>query len=168
MHYIVWDEIDYRLKLRIKFIYVSGMWSGCWWLDGARQGVSIHSFHPVFPGLLSFQHPRSWPIEAEWRIFVSVNCNVLGSDNGMSPGRHQAIIWNNDLLSIGPVRRIFGEIWLKYTNFHTRKWIKMPVKWRSFCFGLDVLTLSKVHLKSMWSISPSTWGVSQPRISDPI
>ena len=31
-------------------------------------------------------------IEAEWRIYASTNHINIGSDNGLSPYRHQAII----------------------------------------------------------------------------
>ena len=31
-------------------------------------------------------------IEAEWRIYASVNKAIIGSDNDLSPGRRQAII----------------------------------------------------------------------------
>ena len=34
-------------------------------------------------------------IEAEWRIYASVNKKIIGSDNGLSPDRRQAIIWTN-------------------------------------------------------------------------
>ena len=38
----------------------------------------------------------------------------LGSDNGLSPLRRQAIIWTNaDLLSIGPLGIYFSEIWIE-------------------------------------------------------
>ena len=30
--------------------------------------------------------------EAEWRIYASMNYGNIGSDNGLSPGRRQAII----------------------------------------------------------------------------
>ena len=34
----------------------------------------------------------------------------MGSDNGLSPGRRQAIIWNSDgILLIGPLETIFNE-----------------------------------------------------------
>ena len=33
-------------------------------------------------------------IEADWHICVS-KLTIIGSDNGLSPGRHQAIIWTN-------------------------------------------------------------------------
>ena len=36
---------------------------------------------------------------------------IIGSDNGLSPGRHQAIIWTNaGILSIGPLATKFSEI----------------------------------------------------------
>ena len=39
---------------------------------------------------------------------------VIGSDNGLSPGRRQAIIWTNaGVLSIGPLETNFSEILIK-------------------------------------------------------
>ena len=36
---------------------------------------------------------------------------IIGSDNGLSPGRRQAIIWTNaEILSIGPLQTKFSEI----------------------------------------------------------
>ena len=36
---------------------------------------------------------------------------IIGSDNGLSPGRRQAIIWTNaGILLIGPLRTKFSEI----------------------------------------------------------
>ena len=41
-------------------------------------------------------------MEAGWCIYASVNFVCIGSDNGLSPVQHQAIIWTNaDLLAIG-------------------------------------------------------------------
>ena len=34
-------------------------------------------------------------MEAEWRICASTNQAIIASDNGLSPGRCQAIIWSN-------------------------------------------------------------------------
>ena len=42
-------------------------------------------------------------IEAEWRIHASVKYISIASDNGLSPERHQAIIWTNaGMLSMRP------------------------------------------------------------------
>ena len=44
------------------------------------------------------------PIEVEWRIYMSVNYTISGSENGLSPDRRQAIIWTNaGILLIGPL-----------------------------------------------------------------
>ena len=32
---------------------------------------------------------------AEWCIDVSVNRDIIGADNGLLPGQHQAIIWTD-------------------------------------------------------------------------
>ena len=68
---------------------------------------------------------------------------VIGSDNGLSPGRRQAIIWTNaGILLIGPLGTNFSEILLEiYTFSFTKMHLKMSSgKWRPFCLGLIVLT----------------------------
>ena len=52
-------------------------------------------------------------IGARWRIYASVNNAIIGSDNGSSTDRHQAIIWTNDsILSIGTLGTNLSEIWI--------------------------------------------------------
>ena len=49
---------------------------------------------------------------------------ITGSDNGLSPGRRQAIIWTNaGILLIGPLGINFSEILIKINTFHSRKCI---------------------------------------------
>ena len=51
------------------------------------------------------------PILVEWRIYALVTYVNIGSDNGLSPMRCQAIIWTNaDLLSIKPSGINLSEI----------------------------------------------------------
>ena len=39
---------------------------------------------------------------------------IIGSDNGLSPGRRQTIIYTNDgILLIGPLGTIFSEIFIE-------------------------------------------------------
>ena len=67
---------------------------------------------------------------------------VIGSDNGLSPGRRQAIIWTNTgILLIGPLGTNFNEIIIKIHTFSFKKiHLKMSSgKWRPFCLGLNVL-----------------------------
>ena len=67
---------------------------------------------------------------------------IIGSDNGLSPGRRQAIIWTSaGILLIGPLGTNFSEIWIGIQTFSFKKInLKMSFgKWRPFCLGLNVL-----------------------------
>ena len=56
------------------------------------------------------------------RIYLSVNWISIGSGNGLSPIRRQAITWTNaHLLSIGPWGTNCSEILSKYKTFHWKK-----------------------------------------------
>ena len=73
----------------------------------------------------------------------------IGSDNGLSPIRRQAIIWNNaGILSIGPLGTNFSEILIKIQNLSfTKMHLKgSSAKWQPFCPGEDeLMTLRGVH-----------------------
>ena len=50
-------------------------------------------------------------------IWVS-ELTIIGSDNGLSPSRRQAIIWTNaEILLIGPLETNVSEIWSEIHNF---------------------------------------------------
>ena len=56
------------------------------------------------------------------------NLTIIGSDNSLSPGRRQAIIWTNaGMLLIGPLGTNFNEILIE---IHTFSFKKMHLKWR--------------------------------------
>ena len=68
---------------------------------------------------------------------------IIGSDNGLSPGRRQAIIWTNAgillIRTLGTnISEILGEInSFSFSNIH----LKMSsAKWRLFGLGLNELT----------------------------
>ena len=65
----------------------------------------------------------------------------IGSDNGLSPGWRQAIIWTNTGLLIGPLWINFSEILIEIHEFSFKKiHLKMlSAKWRPFCLSLNVL-----------------------------
>ena len=68
---------------------------------------------------------------------------IIGSDNGLSPGRRQAIIWTNAvILFIRPLGTNFNEIWIKILTFSfTKMRLKVSsAKWRPICLGLNVLS----------------------------
>ena len=87
---------------------------------------------------------------------------IIGSDNGLSPDRRQAIIWTNvGLLLIGPLRTNFSEILIEILTFSFKK-MRLKVssaKQRPFCLGLNVLTIIKMllhieHHIHIWQVSP--------------
>ena len=68
---------------------------------------------------------------------------IIGSDNGLSLGRRQAIIWTNaGIWSMGPLGTNFSEILIEIYTFSFKKMhLKMSsAKWRLFGLGLNVLT----------------------------
>ena len=76
------------------------------------------------------------------------NLTIIGSDNGLSPGRRQAITWTNvGILLIGPLGTHFSEMLIKINTFSFKKiLLKMSSgKWRPFCLGLNVLTFRLMH-----------------------
>ena len=82
---------------------------------------------------------------------------IIGSYNGLSPGRRQAIIWTNaGILLIGPLGTKFNEILIEIHTFSFKEMhLKIPSgKWRPFCLGLKCVKnnfpancfVSKLHL----------------------
>ena len=85
------------------------------------------------------------------------NLTTIGPDNGLSPGRRQAIIWTNaGILLIGPCGTNFSEIIIGIQTFSFKKMhLKMPSgKWRPFCLGLNVLIYA-IHNVAMFSCTDS-------------
>ena len=67
---------------------------------------------------------------------------IIGSDNGLSPCRHQDIIWTNaGVLLIGPFGTDFSEILIEIHTFSFKNMhLKLsPANWRPFCLCLNVL-----------------------------
>ena len=79
---------------------------------------------------------------------------IIGSDNGLAPGRRQTIIWtNNGLLLIGPLGTNFSEILIGIQTFSFKKMhLKMSsAKWRPVCLGLNVL-MGQLNLYTLWLV----------------
>ena len=66
----------------------------------------------------------------------------MDSDNGLSPGLHQVIIWTNaGILFMGPLGSNFSGILTQthvfsFQNMHMKM---LSVKWQLFCLSLNVL-----------------------------
>ena len=78
-----------------------------------------------------------------WGRVKSVNKTIMDSDNGLSPGRRQVIIWTNaGILLIGPLGTNFSEILIEIQTFSLTK-IRLEISsanCRQFCIGLNMLT----------------------------
>ena len=85
---------------------------------------------------------------------------IIGSDNGLSPGRRQAIIWNNaEKLLIGPLRTNFNEMLIEILSFSFMK-MRLKVssaKWRPFYLGFNVLRKLQVSIWIDFVQKSSTW-----------
>ena len=57
-----------------------------------------------------------------WVTYICIGkLTIIGSDNGLLPGQHQAIIWTNAwILLIETLRTNFNEILIKFIHFHSR------------------------------------------------
>ena len=78
--------------------------------------------------------------------------SIIGSDNGLSHSRRQAIIWTNaGILLIGTMGKNFSEIAIQIYTFSFKKMhLKMSSgKWRPFCFGLNLLKWDR-NRSSYW------------------
>ena len=105
------------------------------------------------------------------------NLTIIGSDNGLSPGRRQAIIWTNAEISlIGLIGTDVSEILTEiYTFLFKKMHLKMSsAKWRPYCLVLNVLmrTWCQVAMYSVRKVSfpymvchnfcQSQWNISKP------
>ena len=89
---------------------------------------------------------------------------IIGSDNGLSPGRRQAIIWTNaGILLIGPLGTNFSDILIEILTFSFKKMhLKMSsAKWRSFCLGLNELSLPSVITYAIQKCKKTEWSVQK-------
>ena len=96
------------------------------------------------------------------------NPHSIGSDNGLSPGRRQAIIWiNAGILLIGPLGTKFSEILIAIEAFSFKK-IHLQIssaKWRPFCLGLNVLNHILPEAVSIERSCLTSTGISIIKIS---
>ena len=78
---------------------------------------------------------------------------IIGSDNGLSPGRRQAIIWTNaGILLIRILGTNFSEILSEIRAFSFKKMrLKMAsAKWRRLCLSLNELMPPRIVRLTVW------------------
>ena len=83
---------------------------------------------------------------------------IIGSDNGLSPGRRQAIFWTNaGILLIGPWGTNFSEILIGIqTNiqenaFENGVCERASILSRPQCVNINILIVDKWHHKVTWN-----------------
>ena len=89
------------------------------------------------------------------------NLTIIGSNDGLSPGQRQAIIWiDAGILLIGALGTNFNDISIKILTFSCKK-MRLKVssaKWRPFCLGLNVLNYFILGLNAIVWVLPVGWG----------
>ena len=129
--------------------WMYSLWYG-WWIPGdtRSQFINSHGINLVSPDYLGFS---TWWVKlvqlwlTHWGRVTHVcvsKLTIIGSDNGLSPGRRQAIIWTNaGILLIRTLGTNFSEILVEIHSFWFSKiHLKMAsAKWRLFGLGLNEL-----------------------------
>ena len=99
--------------------------------------------------ILTISHSHFSLIHWGWPMRICISkLTIIGSDDCLSPGRCQAVIWTNaGILWIGPLGTNLSEILIEILTFSFKKMhLKISsVKWRRFCLGLIVLSTNKRH-----------------------
>ena len=135
-------------------------WASCWTNSWVTIDFRVSSAH-VTSLLISKFCAGLIHVLTHWGWVMHIcvcNLTIIGSDNGLSPGRSQAIIWTNaGILLIRTSGTNFSEI---LSEMHTFSFKKMHLKmssgkWRPFCLGLNELRVFSVscHCLLSWSIS---------------
>ena len=132
------------LTIRRHNVWLSSHLSTCWHIDEDKiKCFLICTIYPIkFSQVLMQFSWSSRLIHWGWVLHIYVSKpTIIGSDNDLSPGRHQAIIWAKaGLLLIGPLGTSFIEILIKIHIFSFKKmYVKISSgKCRPSCLGLNV------------------------------
>ena len=166
----VWFYYQPRILKLNALIYI--LFSNTWltlhnFLEKILKLIKVLSYDEVWSECVDDQgvHLTHWGRVTQ--ICVS-KFTIIGSDKGLSPGRHQAIIWTNaGILLIGHLGTHFSEILIGIQTFSFSKiHLKMSsAKWRLFGLGLNefipvfrVYWLINVWIKMyIWSTDYDIW-----------
>ena len=138
-----WDKLV--ISLQVQSVFINDFFYSSTYSDG------LNGFRTQWPWVTSTKINRiTAGIEwlTHWSLVTHTSVGkltIIDSDNGLSPGRRQAIIWTNaGILLIEPIRTNFEEILIEIHIFSFKKMhLKMSSgKWRPFCLGLNVFIAS--------------------------
>ena len=96
-------------------------------------------------------HPKFSICLTHWGrvMYICVSeLTIIGLDNGLSPGRRQAIIWTNaGILLIWTLWTNFSEIFIEFHTISFKKMLlkRSSAKWRPFCLRVNVLIILVTH-----------------------
>ena len=123
-------------------LILQSQFHGYWWPGDARsQDNKNPGIDVIFPEYSSLTH---------WGRVTHIcvgKLTIIGWDNGLSPGRDEAIISTDaGILLIRPLGTNYSEISIEIHIFSFKKMhLKMlSAKSRPFCLGLDVLNCTKM------------------------
>ena len=138
-------------------VYEKRMYVCLYWLWSTDYVQMCEILWNKYSFILSPTGPWHWASRKQrrgarwWSGYVGVLCigklTIIGSDNGLSPGRCQTIIWNNGgILLIGPLGTNLSEILIEIQIFSLKKMrLKMSsAKCWPFRLCLNVL---KIRIK---------------------
>ena len=132
------NRVEFRVSTLTHVLFNCAFNSAVEALIMALQTFTRHLFSITIQ-----QDTHSELIGTECRIYASVNYTNIGSDNGLSPSRRQAINWTNAWISlIAPLDMNFTEMIIEILHFHLGKciWKYRLEKWRPFCLSVNELT----------------------------
>ena len=118
-----------------------------YWSKQAYSKIDMNSSRKCLLGDITsaWLELKCWSCITHWGRMTHIcvgKLTIIGSDNGLSPGRRQAIIWTNTvILLIGPSGTNFSEILIEIIIFSFKK-IRLKVssaERRPFCLGINVL-----------------------------
>ena len=93
-------------------------------LQNSDQVINWINYVPFYRNILNVS--KSLNELTHWGRVTHIcvgNLTIIGSDNGLSPGRRQAITWTNFgiLLIIGPLGTNFSEMLIEFHTFSFKK-----------------------------------------------
>ena len=160
--YFIWQSVLFQNKdsvivhnrdLPDLWVPAHSQHHGCWWPgDPGNEGISTHVMGPnstnhsgLSTRCTGVCYWRERSLLTHWGRVTHICVNdltIIGSDNGLSPSRRQAIIRTNDgILLIRPWGTNFSGILIEILIFSFKK-MRLNVssaKRRPFCLGLNVL-----------------------------
>ena len=126
----------------------------------SSRSLSICLAYTLYAG----SNPEDMSITHWGRVtnILASKLTTIGSDNGLSPGRRQVIIWTNaGILLIEPLGRNFNEILIEIHTFLAKKiYLKMASgKWCTVSLGFNVIISASTNPQQNASSTHNSWDI---------